>query len=84
MDDFEEIIQVKSDDFENILNFKDNIAVIFCFKDVLYVHTNIFKFKRRDRSIESSAPSQLSLENDSAQVYEVTKITRKLDWDEIK
>ena len=79
MDDFEEIVQNKSDDFANIPNFKDNIAVISCIKDVLYVHTNIFELKRGDRSLEPSAPSQLSPENDSAQIYDVTKITRKLD-----
>ena len=51
---------------------------------MLYVHTNIFELKRGDRNLEPSSPSQLSPENDSAQIYDVTKITRKLDRDEIR
>ena len=79
MDDFEEIVQIKSDDFANISNFKDSIALISCIKDVIYVHTNMFEFKRGVRSLEFSVPSQFSLENDSAQIYYVTKISQKLD-----
>ena len=66
MDDFEEIFQIKSDDFTNIPSFKDNIAVISYINDILYVHTNIFEFKSEDKNVDPLNPSSHSPENDSA------------------
>ena len=84
MDDFEEIVQIKSDDFTNIQSFKDNIAVISRINDILYVHTNIFEFKSEDNNVDPLNPSSHSPENDSAQIYDITKVTQKLDWDQIR
>ena len=84
MDDFEEIVQIKSDDFTNIPSLKDNIAVISCINDILYVHTNIFEFKSEDNNVDPLNPSSHSPENDSAQIYDITKVTQKLDRDQIR
>ena len=52
MDNFEEIVQIKSDYFSDIPSFKDNIAVISCINDILYFHTNILEFKSEDNNVD--------------------------------
>ena len=78
MDDFEEIVQIKSEDFVNIPNFKDNIAEISFMKEIHYFHTNIFYFKIGDKSLEPSALHNSFLKMIQHKFYEVSVITQKL------
>ena len=83
MDEYDGFIKIKIDDFNKLLVFKDNIAVISCHLKILYVHTNIFEIK--DQEIEEDEKIYLSdsNENNSSTICDITKITQKLDCTEV-
>ena len=84
MDDYEGLIQINSDDLTNIPTFKDNIAVISSKNDKFYVHTDIFDLKYQDAVDYKDILSSDSHLNASSFVYDPTKITQKLDLDDIR
>ena len=84
MDDYEGLIQINSDDLTNIPTFKDNIAVISSKNDKFYVHTDIFDLKYQDAVDDKDILSSDSHLNASSFVYDPTKITQKLDLDDIR
>ena len=84
MNEFEENLKIKADDFANFPSFKENIAVISNINDALYVHSNIFDIKDEEIDINSKHLQWNEVRNDSAFINDITKTTNKLDWDEIK
>ena len=79
MNEFEENLKIKADDFANFLSFKENIAVISNSNDILYVHSNIFDTKDEEIDINSKHLQSNEVRNDSAFINDITKTTNKLD-----
>ena len=84
MDEYEKSVEIDFNNIHNIGSFKDNVAVISNNKDVLYIHTNIFNFKDENSNFDSNLIDDDADANNQLIIYDLSKITQKLDADDIK
>ena len=84
MDEDDKTVEIDFNNIHNTGSFKDNVAVISSNKDVIYIHTYIFNFKDENSNFDSNLIDDDVDANNQPIIYDLSKMTQKLDADGIK